>query len=304
MPDGINSIIQLITPQEIAKLRVPVKISRTEQTPAQTTPATTLTPPVTENKDNIKIENQSKGTAVNNISIIPDNEIPAATQTTPEAKVINPAPTQTTPATKMTDLPVLNPPETLTTPPANQTSTTISEPAWLPHTHPSQPENVPEIEPVELSPEIEKQLPSNVSKDEVKWALELEAKVNKGYNITQKEEDKYNDIARRLSSPPEAASSAPEEQKSDEPVSDVEMTWASQIESRIAAGYSPSEAELRLYQHIRDKKPKETTEQPPVAEPATQTELKNPAKLFPANTPPTPNTVLMSPDDISKPYKK
>lgn len=95
-----------------------------------------------------------------------------------------------------------------------------------------------------------------VSDAELKWALNLEEKVVKGYQPTAQEFEKYADIAARL------ADCNPARQMEDndvvevkgpqisDAVSDAELKWALRLEERVVKGYQPSAEEVAAYEAI------------------------------------------------------
>lgn len=103
-----------------------------------------------------------------------------------------------------------------------------------------------DYQPLPIPPAPDLNIPSNnsdVSPEEIKWALELENKVsNQGYVPTKQESAKYEDIFNRLQGKMEL-----------QPPSQEEIDWAMQLEQKVIDGYQPNEQEKAAYADIVDR---------------------------------------------------
>ncbi len=137
---------------------------------------------------------------------------------------------------------------------------------------------------------------------EIDWALQLEARVQQGYQPNAQETAQYQDIARRLQAakqagaqpqmapqgaPPAGTSQAPPAGAPQLPpgVSQQDIQWAMQLEAAVQQGQQPSPQDLARYQAIEQKlvaaqqggqppapapqqQPPAQVQQPPAAPPA------------------------------------
>lgn len=90
-----------------------------------------------------------------------------------------------------------------------------------------------------------------ISQDELKWALELEAKAKQGYQPTQQEKDTYNALAQKLSqakTSPSTQTTPPALQ-----VTQEEIKWALEMEEKVKQGYKPTEQEVQTYKALENK---------------------------------------------------
>jgi hypothetical protein len=106
------------------------------------------------------------------------------------------------------------------------------------------------------------QLPAGVSQQEIDWALQLETKVKGGYTPTQQETQAYQGIAAKMA----AAKNQPTQQAGQLPagVSQQEIDWALQLETKVKGGYTPTQQETQAYQALAAKiSSSQTTQQTP-----------------------------------------
>ncbi len=92
----------------------------------------------------------------------------------------------------------------------------------------------------------------SVSQQEIDWGISLENKVKGGYQPTQEEVAKYENIAQRL-----AASQTQQQHKTNtsvETVSDEELKWALSLEEKLKSkNYQPTQEETAKYQNIAQR---------------------------------------------------
>ncbi|MBC7475725.1 MAG: hypothetical protein H7263_15690, partial [Candidatus Sericytochromatia bacterium] len=100
-----------------------------------------------------------------------------------------------------------------------------------------------------------KNLPANVSQEEMNWALLLEQKVSGGYQPNAQETQAYQNVAAKLSSntsnPQTQTSSA--QQTAPAGASQEEINWALGLEQKVKSGYNPTDQETQAYQNIATK---------------------------------------------------
>lgn len=93
---------------------------------------------------------------------------------------------------------------------------------------------------------------SRVSDEEISWALDLEKKVNDGYQPNAQETAQYNSIFNRINAPQTPAappSGAPAPAAA--PVSQEEMNWALTLENKVKTqNYQPTPEETARYEQI------------------------------------------------------
>lgn len=90
-----------------------------------------------------------------------------------------------------------------------------------------------------------------ISQEELKWALELEAKSKQGYQPTQQEKDVYNALAQKLS---QAKTNPAAQTTSQAPqVTQEEIKWALEMEEKVKQGYQPTEQEVQTYKALENK---------------------------------------------------
>lgn len=82
-----------------------------------------------------------------------------------------------------------------------------------------------------------------VSRDEVDWALALEARVKAGDRPSAADAARYEDIARRFAASPSNGTSQA-------PVSEDDTAWAVALQTRVQGGDTATEAELARYDDI------------------------------------------------------
>lgn len=93
---------------------------------------------------------------------------------------------------------------------------------------------------------------TSVSQQELHWARELMKHVESGYQPTQQEAARYNEIYSRLQ--------ATQHQQ----VNQAELDWAQQLQSKVEQGYQPSAAEVKQYEKIYQRYQEQNQVKPPL----------------------------------------
>lgn len=89
-----------------------------------------------------------------------------------------------------------------------------------------------------------------VSDEEISWALDLEQKVNGGYQPTAEETSQYNSIFNRINAPQTSATPGASSPAAS-PVSQEDMNWALTLENKVKTqNYQPTPEETAKYEQI------------------------------------------------------
>lgn len=95
---------------------------------------------------------------------------------------------------------------------------------------------------------------TQVSEQEIQWALDLEEKVKNGYQPNAQEISAYQNIAQRLQySQTSAQDSAKQHSPVVKPVTQAELQWALDLEKKVKQGYQPTGEETNRYQDIAQR---------------------------------------------------
>lgn len=122
------------------------------------------------------------------------------------------------------------------------------------------------------------QLPAGVSQQEVQWALDLENKVKGGYTPTQQETQAYQALAAKMSAAqPTSTQPTAQTQQTQLPagVSQQEIDWALNLETKVKGGYTPNQQEMDTYKNLAAKLSTGNAQQPGAtqAKPISQDEV-------------------------------
>lgn len=119
-----------------------------------------------------------------------------------------------------------------------------------------------------------------VTQQELQWAQQLETRVTQGYNPTNQERAKYEDIYKRSQGQPQTQQTQNTQQTYNKtgPLSQDEVQWAQDLESKVnSQGYKPSDQEMQIYENIfkRSQQQKPVTQNnPQLPSPTTQNQTQ------------------------------
>lgn len=88
-----------------------------------------------------------------------------------------------------------------------------------------------------------------VSPAELRWAKNLEQRVEQGYRPTPEEIELYQEIYQKVQTAPPAPQPDPTD-STETGVSQQELQWALDLEEKVKMGYQPSPDEVKAYQEI------------------------------------------------------
>jgi len=91
------------------------------------------------------------------------------------------------------------------------------------------------------------------TQEELNWAIELENKVKQGYKPSQDEVNKYNDVYTRYANANSASNNTSVSGTSstnNTPLTQGELTWAQNLQTRRQNGYQATQQEIAKYQDI------------------------------------------------------
>lgn len=158
-------------------------------------------------------------------------------------------------------------------------------------------QNAPPASAPSAAPAAPTQPASQVSDAEISWALQLEQKVNQGYQPNAQETAQYNSIFQRINTAPpagnpQAPAGAPA--PSAPPVSQEEMNWALELENKVKTqNYQPTAEETARYEQIFAKLQAAQNAQGAPAPAPTQTAPRNWSQWSqPFNVPAAPTMPL------------